>query len=249
MADWAGIFSYLRTRYGGVICLREEAVNEDEQNCAADGDVEPVALAGEAGDAEDDAEHGSGDEEEDSELDDAGGVQVRVAPWRTSERLRIGLGESGSSQGLRRWGFARERMPPSEDDRRGEGDSPAEHVGDGGVELFVGEGLHLDFPGEAAVDHLEAECDDDDAEEDFESVNAGLQEDACADEGSGEDAEHDRHGDSGIDVPAMEIDAGAGCGGDSDHEVAGGGGDLEGEFHDLIHGEDFDGSGADAEQA
>ena len=58
-------------------------------------------------------------------------------------------------------------MPPTKDDAGGEGDSPAEHVGDGGVELFVGQGLHLDFSGEAAVDHLEAEGYDDDAEEDF----------------------------------------------------------------------------------
>ena len=52
----------------------EEAVDEDEQNCAADEDVELVALESEAGDAEDDAENGSCDEEEDSELDDALGV-------------------------------------------------------------------------------------------------------------------------------------------------------------------------------
>ena len=53
----------------------------------------------------------------------------------------------------------------------------------------------------------------------------------------------------GVDVAAMEVDSGAGGGGDSDHEVAGGGGDFEGEFHDLVHGEDLDGSRANAEQA
>ena len=110
-------------------------------------------------------------------------------------------------------------------------------------------GFILDFSGEAAVDHLEAKCDDDDAEEDFERANAGPHQDARADEGAGEDAEHHRHGDAGKDVATVEVDSSAGGGGDSDHEVAGGGGDFKWELHDLVHGEDLDGSGAYAEQA
>ena len=54
----------------------KEAVEEDEQDGGADGDVKSVALEGESDDAEDDAEDGGGDEEEESELDDAGGVEV-----------------------------------------------------------------------------------------------------------------------------------------------------------------------------
>ena len=73
--DWAGIFSYLR---GGVLSSSaNEAVEEDEQYGGADGDVELVSLEGESDDAEDDAEDWRGDEEEESELDDAGGVEVR----------------------------------------------------------------------------------------------------------------------------------------------------------------------------
>jgi len=80
-------------------------------------------------------------------------------------------------------------------------------------------------------------------------VGAGFDEDLGADDGSGEDSEHDGHGDHGVDVAAGEIDAGAGGGGDADHEVTGGGGDFEGELHGLVHGEDFYGAGADAEEA
>ena len=93
-----------------------------------------------------------------------------------------------------------------EDDGRSERDSPAEHVGDGGVELFVGQGFHLDLSGEAVEDHLEAKCDDDDAEEDAQSARGRVDEDARAEQGAGEDAEHDGHGDAGIDVAAVEVD-------------------------------------------
>jgi len=41
---------------------------------------------------------------------------------------------------------------------------------------------------------------------------------------------------------------GAGGGGHPDHEVAGGGGDLKGDAHNLIHREPFDSDGADAKQ-
>ena len=57
----------------------KETVDKDDEDCGADEDVELVSLAGEADDAEDDAEDGSGDEKEDSELDDAGGVEVGCA--------------------------------------------------------------------------------------------------------------------------------------------------------------------------
>src|SRR5208337_254124 len=48
---------------------------------------------------------------------------------------------------------------------------------------------------------------------------------------------------------AGEVDSGAGGGGDADHEIAGGGGNLEGDAHGLVHGEDLDRSRADAEQS
>ncbi len=54
---------------------------------------------------------------------------------------------------------------------------------------------------------------------------------------------------AGVDVAAIEIDAGAGGGGDADHEIAGGGGDLERDLHGLIHGQHFYRSGTDAEEA
>src|SRR5262249_36543531 len=67
--------------------------------------------------------------------------------------------------------------------------------------------------------------------------------------GSGEHPKHHRHGDAGIDVTAAEINAGAGRGGDADHKVACGSGYLERNTHCLVHSQDFDGAGADAQQA
>ena len=53
----------------------------------------------------------------------------------------------------------------------------------------------------------------------------------------------------GIDVAAAEMHAGAGGGGDADHETAGGGADLERQPHHLIERDDLDQAGADAEQS
>ena len=60
----------------GLSSPAKEAIEENQQDAGADGDVESVALKGKSDDAEDDAEDRRGDEEEESELDDAGGVQV-----------------------------------------------------------------------------------------------------------------------------------------------------------------------------
>ena len=64
-----------------------------------------------------------------------------------------------------------------------------------------------------------------------------------------EHAEHDGHGEARVDVAAVEIDAGAGRGGDADHEIAGGGGDFERQAHGAVHGQDLHRAGADAQQA
>jgi hypothetical protein len=50
-------------------------------------------------------------------------------------------------------------------------------------------------------------------------------------------AEHRRHGDRWINVSAAQVDARTGCGGDTDHEIAGCGRNLEGKLHALIHGD------------
>ena len=52
-----------------------------------------------------------------------------------------------------------------------------------------------------------------------------------------------------VDVSVFEIKSGAGRGGDADHEVAGGSGNLERNAHDAVHGDDFDSAGANAQQA
>ena len=75
----------------GLSSSAKEAVEEDEQDGGADGDVELVSLAGESGDAEDDAEDWRGDEEDESELDDAGGVEMGCG-LEESGRLGNGRG-------------------------------------------------------------------------------------------------------------------------------------------------------------
>ena len=74
-------------------------------------------------------------------------------------------------------------------------------------------------------------------------------EEARSDERAEEHAEHDGHDQGGREVAAAEVESGAGGGGNADHEIAGGGGDFEGQAHGLVHGDDFDGAGADAEEA
>src|ERR1700727_701481 len=46
-----------------------------------------------------------------------------------------------------------------------------------------------------------------------------------------------------------DINPGAGGSRNADHEVAGGGGDLEGQTHGLVHSQYFDSARADAEQS
>jgi hypothetical protein len=60
----------------GLSSSAKEAVEEDEEDGGADGDVELVSLEGESGDAEDDAEDWRGDEEDESELDDSGWFEM-----------------------------------------------------------------------------------------------------------------------------------------------------------------------------
>ena len=122
----------------------KETVDKDDEDCGADEDVELVSLAGEADDAEDDAEDGSGDEKEDSELDDAGGGEVGCA-MKDLREAGDGRGAKVDVAGDGGGGVSQGEDAAEEDDCRGDGYSPAEHVGDGGVELFVGEGFHFRF--------------------------------------------------------------------------------------------------------
>ncbi len=53
----------------------------------------------------------------------------------------------------------------------------------------------------------------------------------------------------GGDVSPAEINTGARRSRHTDHEIAGGGGDFEGKLHGVIHGQNLDRAGADAEKA
>jgi len=103
-------------------------------------------------------------------------------------------------------------------------------------------------PREAVEDHFNSQNYDDRAKDEAQGLGAGVDEDAGAEHGTGESSEDDRHGDAGIDVTASEIDSRAGGGGDADHEITGGSRNLEGDAHRLIHGQNLDGSRADAKQ-
>src|SRR5208282_3029193 len=82
-----------------------------------------------------------------------------------------------------------------------------------------------------------------------QGAHTSVHENFGAEQSSGEDAEHHGHGHTGVDESAAEVDARTGGGGNSDHEIAGGSGDLKGDAHDAIHGDDFDSAGADTKEA
>ncbi len=161
-----------------------EAVGEDGEDDDADGGVDEVALAGEADDAEDDPGDGGGNEEDESCLNDAGRVEVEGSVNDSAEGAEGGggWGEVGVV-GVGKPGIAQIEDAAEEDDEGGEGDADAEHGGDGEVEFVVGGPRHgLDGSFDAAVDHLEAEDDDDEGEDDLESGDVDADEDAGSDE-------------------------------------------------------------------
>jgi hypothetical protein len=62
-------------------------------------------------------------------------------------------------------------------------------------------------------------------------------------------AQHDGHGETGIDVAALEVYPRTGGGRDPDHEVTRGGEDFEGDAHRLVHGDHLERSRANAEES
>ena len=135
----------------------------------------------ETGDTKDDPKNRSADENQDSHLNKVDGIEMKGAMEDSGDGwegigAKVRVVESG-----RAWVKHRD-YPADEDDRGRQSDSPAEHTGNGEIELFVGERLHLDSSRETAIDHFATEDDDHDAEEDFESFDARLHQDACADE-------------------------------------------------------------------
>ena len=106
-----------------------------------------------------------------------------------------------------------------------------------------------ELPDEAVVHHLESEKCDDCAEYDSENFYFGASQEARTCQRSAQDAEHYWHREAGVDIAAIQVDAGAGGGGDADHEIAGGGGNFEGKLHGAVHGENFHCARANAQDA
>jgi len=84
-------------------------------------------------------------------------------------------------------------------------------------------------------------------EDSAKPISIDTWQDSCADKGSDECAECYWACDLGLDLATMKIDRAAGGGGDTDHEVAGSGADLERQPHEPIHGEDLDDAATDAD--
>src|SRR6185437_16357246 len=107
----------------------------------------------------------------------------------------------------------------------------------------------LNLSQDAVVDHHHSQEEDNHAEEEAQRLDVGFDKQARADQRADEDSDHHGSGERGIDVAAAQINASTGGGGNSYHEIAGGGGDLERDAHDVVHGQHLDGSRANAEQA
>src|SRR6476620_3705097 len=103
--------------------------------------------------------------------------------------------------------------------------------------------------GKAFVEHFDSQQHDHRAEYDAQPFGFRFDQNPRAHQRAGQNAKHDGHGESRVDIATVQINAGAGGGGDADHEVAGGGGDLEGNLHGLVHGENLHGAGADAQES
>src|SRR5580704_18456396 len=106
-----------------------------------------------------------------------------------------------------------------------------------------------DSPRESLVEHFDSKKHDHRAEYQAQPFRFCLDQNATAYKGAAEDSKHHRHGESRINVAAVQVHARAGGRGNANHEVAGSGGDLEGNLHGLVHGQNLHGAGADAEQA
>src|SRR5690606_15899139 len=92
-----------------------------------------------------------------------------------------------------------------------------------------------DMSREAIVEHLEGHDHDYDREDESQAWRLEVGEHPRTSESATEYAEHDGEGESGIDVPAVQVYAGAGRRRHADHEIAGGGGHLEREAHRAVH--------------
>src|ERR1700758_1330304 len=119
----------------------KEAVEKDEQDCGADGDVEGVALACETGDTEDDAKNRSCDENQDSQLNQVGGIEVEYAMEDSGSGWE-GIGVKVRVVGKGRAGVEQRDYSAGEDDCGCQSNSPAEHSGNRRVELLIGQRFH-----------------------------------------------------------------------------------------------------------
>src|SRR5580692_12862408 len=76
-----------------------------------------------------------------------------------------------------------------------------------------------DCPCDSLIDHLRSKREQHQTENQAQNTGFGLHQNANAQQRAGENAQHDWHGESGIDVAAIKVNAGAGGGGYADHEV------------------------------
>src|ERR1043166_4023072 len=81
-------------------------------------------------------------------------------------------------------------------------------------------------PQRSAVDHLRAKGNEHQGEQEPQRVDAGADQHVSAEHRAKQHTQHHRQGDARFDPAASEVDAGAGRGGNADHEVAGGRGYL-----------------------
>src|SRR5579884_4466164 len=87
----------------------------------------------------------------------------------------------------------------------------------------------------SVINHFNREGDHDSCENQSQPAHFGFDQYPRPQQGTGKHAEHDGHGETGIDVAAVEINAGARGRGYADHEIAGRGGNFEGDARSEEH--------------
>src|SRR5712692_520577 len=92
------------------------------------------------------------------------------------------------------------------------------------------------------VNHLQSEKNDHEAEYQPQRPGFGFDQNPGTEHRPSQYAQHDRHRHTRIDVTTVQVHTSAGGSRDANHEVAGRGGNLEGNSHGLIHGHHFHGS-------
>src|SRR5580700_9388668 len=79
------------------------------------------------------------------------------------------------------------------------------------VQFFIE--VMSDLPCDSLIDHLCSKCYQYQAKDQAQDTGLGFHENLDTEQGAGEDAQHDGHGESGVDVAAIQVHSGAGRGG------------------------------------